>query len=490
MKRRLVIFTGFLLVFLLLPLAIGWQSQGDQISKESGWDNEPQICSDGAGGAIITWKDDQTTNDIYAQRINSEGASLWSANGIPICAESFGQRRPQIMSDSNQGAIIVWEDDRNSAVTGADIYIQQVNSTGGVGWLSGGILICNATDVQRYPRLCSDSNGGAIITWEDDRAPTTDIYAQRVTADGTINWTSNGISICDDGSLQNDPVICSDLMGGAYIVWQDNRSGNWDIYAQRVNSSGHAQWADKGIPVCNMPNNQDSPQICNDGTQGVIIVWNDLRGGGLYDLYAQRLNIAATPQWTLNGTVVSNFDGAQSDPRICSDGYNGAIICWTDFRNGGLNRDIYAQRLNIGGYPVWTLNGTAICAAADHQLNPQLCSDSSGGAIITWEDERNDDKDIYAQHIDESGTTQWTTNGVAVCTEADHQRDPQLCSSTSGNAIITWEDLRGAESAIYAQQAYLSSGGGIPGYPTILALAGLILLQLLHRRKNLHPNPN
>ncbi len=485
MKRKLVIFSGFLLFFLLLPLVTGWQSQGERISKESGWDNEPQICSDGAGGAIITWKDEQTNNDIYAQRITSEGIVQWSTNGIPICAASFGQRRPQIISDSNQGAIIVWEDDRNSATTGADLYIQRVNSTGGVEWLSNGALICNATDTQRYPRLCSDTYGGAIITWEDDRAPTTDIYAQRITSDGTINWTSNGISICDDGSLQNDPVICSDLLGGAYIVWQDDRSGNWDIYAQRVNSSGHAQWAEKGIPVCNMPNNQDSPQICSDGTQGVIIVWNDLRTGGLYDLYAQRLNIAATPQWTLNGTVVSNFDGAQSDPRICSDGYNGAIICWTDFRNGGLNRDIFAQRLNIGGYPEWTLNGTAICSADDHQLNPQICSDSSNGAIIIWEDERNEDKDIYAQYIDTTGNPQWKTNGVAVCTEDDQQRDPKLCSSTSGNAIIAWEDLRGTESAIYARRAYIASGGGIPGFELGLLLSGLMAIVLIRHRNRL-----
>ena len=42
----------------------------------------------------------------------------------------------------------------------------------------GGMLICNATDDQFYPQLCSDGSGGVFITWEDHRFSHSDIYAQ------------------------------------------------------------------------------------------------------------------------------------------------------------------------------------------------------------------------------------------------------------------------------------------------------------------------
>jgi hypothetical protein len=50
---------------------------------------------------------------------------------------------------------------------------------------------------------------------------------------------------------------------------------------------------------------------------------------------------------------------------------------------------------------------TPICTASGSQYNPQITSDGSGGAIITWEDNREGDsytEDIYAQKIDQDGT--------------------------------------------------------------------------------------
>ncbi|HTP79121.1 MAG TPA: hypothetical protein VMM57_01815, partial [Bacteroidota bacterium] len=54
--------------------------------------------------------------------------------------------------------------------------------------------ICTATNNQDSPTIVSDGSGGAIITWEDHRNGTdNDIYAQRINAAGTPQWTSNGV---------------------------------------------------------------------------------------------------------------------------------------------------------------------------------------------------------------------------------------------------------------------------------------------------------
>jgi len=90
----------------------------------------------------------------------------------------------------------------------------------------------------------------------------------------------------------------------------------------------------------------------------------------------------------------------------------------------------------------WALNGNAISKASNNQVDPQICSDGAGGAIIVWTDWRNGNADIYVQKINATGSTQWTTDGVAICTAAGDQTDPQLSSDGYGGAFVTWTDRR------------------------------------------------
>ncbi|MBM3235938.1 hypothetical protein FJZ31_06520 [Candidatus Poribacteria bacterium] len=112
------------------------------------------------------------------------------------------------------------------------------------------VLICTESGNQLSPQIVSDNAGGAIIVWEDGRGSDKDIYARKVNASGAALWTANGVVICNASGNQESPQIVSDDSGGAIITWQDYRNGNWDIYAQRVNSSGATQWNSNGVSIC------------------------------------------------------------------------------------------------------------------------------------------------------------------------------------------------------------------------------------------------
>jgi hypothetical protein len=95
-------------------------------------------------------------------------------------------------------------------------------------------------------------------------------------------------------------------------------------------------------------------------------------------------------------------DGQQAYLRITPDGTGGAIIVWEDWRADG---DIYSQRVNAGGVPLWTENGVAVCTASALQSSPEIASDGSGGAITVWYDYRNVETGLhlYAQRIGAGG---------------------------------------------------------------------------------------
>ena len=101
------------------------------------------------------------------------------------------------------------------------------------------VPLCTATRDQFYPTIASDGAGGAIVTWHDYRSGgTSDIYAQRIAAAGSVQWAVSGAALCTATGTQQYPTIVSDGAGGAIVTWYDNRSGNYDIYAQRVQANG------------------------------------------------------------------------------------------------------------------------------------------------------------------------------------------------------------------------------------------------------------
>ena len=174
-----------------------WVQDGVPLCTATGEQNGPQITSDGAGGAIVTWYDERSGNysDIYAQRVNASGAVQWTTDGVALCTATANQWCPTITSDGANGAIVTWEDQRGDWFHG-DIYAERVNASGAVQWTTDGVAICTAPGDQSWSEITSDGAGGAIVTWWDGRGATRDIYAQRVNASGAVQWTTDGVALC------------------------------------------------------------------------------------------------------------------------------------------------------------------------------------------------------------------------------------------------------------------------------------------------------
>ena len=456
----LIVLEFFLLIGVCAPIYSQWSNDpgiNTAICTSPNDQLHPVIASDGAGGAIIAWHDWRSgIPNLYAQRISASGMVQWPENGIRLCLRESNQAHATIISDDDGGAIITWHDQRAS---GVDIYGQRISAAGELLWQTDGVAICSATEVQEYPNIISDGAGGAIIAWVDKRSGSNvDIYTQRINSVGEVQWNADGVALCDTSGNQWTPVMANDGTGSAIFAWYDQRGDDFDIFAQRIDSSGNIKWEANGIAICTVSGDQKVPSIISDKLGGAIIVWEDNRNG-YYDIYAQRIDVSGIIQWENNGISICGKIGNQTRPVITSDSRGNAIIAWQDGRNGEV--DIYAQRVNTSGETKWSANGIAICSAENSQnwssgyryINP-IVNDCQGGAIITWADNRDGFYyDIYAQYIDSLGAVRWTTDGVAISTAWGHQTHPAIASDDVGNAIIVWEDNRSGNNIdIYAQR--------------------------------------
>ncbi len=416
-----------------------------------------RMSSDGKGGSFVTWRDYRAgLPDIYIQYLDATGNRLWDTAGVSICTNPADQSTPSIVGDMAGGAIVAFSDWRSGIER--DIYAQRIDSSGVVQWTVDGVVVTNKPEREHDEKIITDGVGGAILVWEQQSATGQwDAWAQRINHAGVTMWANGGIPICTLNANRINPKIKKDGKGGAYLAWQDFRNGtDYNIYAQRISPSGALLWGSNGIEICNAPGNQDSPKIDKDSASGgIYLVWADFRNGIDFDLYAQRIDSTGTILWANNGVPVCTASGTQSAQDIMSTGLiNGVIVAWKDLRS--VNSDIYAQKLDPSGVPQWTTNGIPICNSINDQLNPNLGDDLAGGAIITWQDSSFVDWNIKSQHINTNGIPLWAVNGVDISTATGHQTSPKSVSDGNGGAIYAWQDYRYPSniSDIYAHHLF------------------------------------
>lgn len=433
-----------------LVLTADWIDEGTAVCTAGSHQENPRIVSDGAGGAIITWDDERNgSGDIYAQRIDANGNRQWLANGVAICTQASSQYVPQIVSDGSGGAIIIWEDHRGSY---SDIYAQKIDANGNVQWTSDGVAVATGIGNQHKPQLIPIL-GGAIITWQDWRSTYSNIHAQRIDSAGNTLWATNGVIICSESSLE--PQIAANGGTGAIIAyrkWNQLQSA-YDIYAQQIDLNGNTNWTVNGVPVLEGEGDDMNHQLVADGNGGAIVVCEN-HGGSWIEIQAQRINSNGSRLWSFypfDDDICLKCRWDQKRPQLTRDNNGNVIIAYEDYRG---DIGIFAQKLLLqNGASAWADSGVPISAYINgNRIHPQITLARNNGAIITWHDNRNGtyNYDIYAQMVDENGNTLWIENGFPICTELYYQTYPQLTSDGSDGAFITWEDKRTGSSDIYA----------------------------------------
>jgi hypothetical protein len=220
----------------------------------------------------------------------------------------------------------------------------------------------------------------------------------------------------------------------------------------------YSQWlsdSTTNVAVCRASGNQQNPQICSDGDNGAIIVWQDYRSSQRYDVYAQRIDKNGSRVWTENGILLSNGVNKAVNPIIASDNNGGAYIVWEDSRTTTNGIDLYGQHVNSSGVRSYAAGGISVCASNGDQVKAVICSSGDGNAFVAWEDNRtsitqSSRPDIYMNLLTTSGVS-WGNAGAAKITTALRQNEPCIVDDGNGGCFIAWESSAGGPpNGIYA----------------------------------------
>jgi hypothetical protein len=306
---------------------------------------------------------------------------------------------------------------------------------------------------QGYPAVACNDSGSFVIVWEDQREGNYDIYAQRYDESNQAMGINFKVNDDTNQAQQFSPSIAMDEKGTFVIVWKDYRNGpyplNPDIYGQRFDSSGQKLGSNFKVNSESPNANQTDPAIGMAGQGDFVITWTDFRNGN-WDIYCQRYRSSGETKGT-NFKVNSDAGTAyQHHSRVASDYWGNFVVVWYDYRAG--NDNIYAQRFDSSGirlsnnFLVNTDGGTS------QQYNPDIASDKRGNFVIVWYDFRNSNGDIYAQIYNCWGISLGNNFKLNDDQTSEEQLSPAVAMDFAGNFAISWHDFRNKNFDIYSQK--------------------------------------
>ncbi len=208
-------------------VALGWEAGGRPVG-ETGHIQDLQAISASATGAYAAWWED---GFLHVTRLTSTGVSpsSWPADGLVLTEqESLTQDRSVLLADADEDLFVVWSQCPYLSPTGADVVATRLTHDGtfAPGWPTEPVPICSAVGDQARPAALADDHG-YTIAWGDGRNGAGDIYAARLTLDGTVPT----LLALVDVSLQPGQVRLRWYAGGGPIstavVYRRTATSDW-----------------------------------------------------------------------------------------------------------------------------------------------------------------------------------------------------------------------------------------------------------------------
>jgi len=404
-----------------------WTAGGILISDNTqmSWLTDWDMTVDQYNYAILTFQDIRTgNNNIYAYRISPSGDFTWGDNGLALSNTSAFDAAPKVIVTSANNVVVAWSSDSVSR-------LQKISSAGDLQWGSAGIEISGDNDYT-WPQPIPVENDKIIVKYYEDSgpiwAPVRHIYAQKYDPEGNSVWsqpaaisTAGGIS----AQTQILPII-KDENNGIFMGWYDDRNEdmNYATYVQHVDSDGNCLFDTDGVLTStNMDREHMYMFIAYiEEDQMLYSYWNEMDADqNQRGIYGQKIDMNGTRNWEEAGRPIIEISSTNVYPFGIGNTSEQVVIF---FEEGSTESNVKAMALDENADFLWDGDIVTMCSVASEKLHYSTSSLFSSQWIVAWGDDRNGNRDIYAQNLNTDGTLGYNPHQI------DHD------ANTAPNIII------------------------------------------------------
>jgi hypothetical protein len=328
------------------------------------------------------------------------------------------------------------------------------------------LAIGDGAGEQVVPKIAGGPDGSCYVGWFDNRSGNYDVRLQRLDSAGNELWGHNGILVSShpqDTWISDWDLIC-DAEGSCVLTFSDIRSGNWDVQAYKITGDGVFAWGADGINISQSAAWEPSPAVCQAGDGDCVFAWAQYPDAGGGCVMMQRLAPDGTLRYAVGGiSVVSVGTEEPGFPDLEPSLGGDVLLMWVrDISTYMSPRQIRLQRFTAAGTAVWA-TFTAIFDGPSIPMGygPNIGVDGAGGAVCGWHRASGNLFGSFVQRVSATGVEAFAHNGVAVTTDATRNHlDPAIAFNTStGEFFAFWNERNYDQNqwGIYAQR--ISSAG-------------------------------
>ena len=308
------------------------------------------------------------------------------------------------------------------------------------------LIVADRPAGQTQPKLVPTADGGFYVSWFGGGADGYDVYLQRLDADGIAQWAEDGIRVADRGfSSTEDYGLAVDAAGNALLAFRvADVGGQAQAVASLVSPDGDLLWGEPGVFVSDDPSAAASPRITGTPDGGAVVAWTSFSSGAIG---VQKLDAAGAPQWGPDGVTLTTPTGFFFLADLHADGAGNAIVSGSA-QLSTFDRRLWAQKLAAAdGAPLWGSDPVEVFDGSDGALQfgyfPSFVPDGSGGAVFAWYQVGGvSEARVRAQHILADGSAAFPPNGVDAATGTDRQRSAPSAAfdAASGDIFVVWPE--------------------------------------------------
>ncbi len=335
-----------------------WGNNGVSLSGAGSYQANPVVVQSSDGNYIFAWIVASDTQKIALQKLSPTGTKMWGTDPIIYASgtdENYSY--PRIVASDNGGAILV-----HAGYTGpffsavVYLYTQKFDTDGNTLWGANGLSVQNVGGIPGYeqPVVISDNDNGAIVTWYDDRDNNNlfSSFVQHINFDGSMAFPVNGSEGSTNAGFHhlNPTVAYLSSSGDLYMTWLEENSlqSSIGIYGQKFDASGNRQWTDNGKMFKAMGSDAIFGPYSLPADTTIYNFYLEGNASGVnVSMSAFMINSNGDFVWPGDFVTMSNStpDKLHAVVTVSSDLI--AKSAWEDTRTG--DAGIYAQNINPNG---------------------------------------------------------------------------------------------------------------------------------------------
>jgi len=425
-------------------------------------------------------------------------ATSWLPSGVATASSNIRVNTDQGQTEQGfpdvavvgENVYLTWIDGREE---NDDIYFARSTDAGAT-FTGPNVRLNDDAGVARqvFPAVAASPTGTVYVVWEDDRMGDGDIYLAR-SPDGGVTWAANVRMNGDtENARQEGAMVAIDAGGAAYVAWLDTRDNGTRIYL-RVSSDGGLTWAPETW-MNSADTDISDPTMTAGAADSVALGWGGRRDGDFDSDVSFAMSTDGGVGWTDPTVVISGDAGSvvQRSPSLTLDTLGAIYGVWEDGRNGNFY-DIYFAKSNDSGLS-WTIPPIRISEdlgpGADYHQFPTVAIDAANNVYVAWSGWSASlvRPTVYLAKSGDGGAT-WSRPVKMNADAFSREYAPSMAVDRLGRTFVAWEDNRDGSADIYfarTDRLAVERGGWVGWWWVLLlvvSLAVAMAVLLIRRRR-------